>query len=156
VFVSVRGSDDQYNLLTKVIWQYRDIWQSAESSATRRLEAIMGFLDAMLNVGLCLIIGAAAFILIAGFKRVRGQDASLTDPQRAMRGDIYMSILWSGGLLVQLSSLLRHMPHPGAYSLSWLSLAGFASMVFICGAFVGRLLLRLEIRRRQERVGVLS
>lgn len=110
----------------------------------------MDFLQSMISVGLCLMLGAAAFIAISGFKRVRGEDANISDFQRGMRGDICMTVLWSGGLLVQLSSLLRHMPPPVTYNLSWLSLAGFASMVFICGAFTGRLLLRLEMRRQQR------
>ena len=110
----------------------------------------MDFMQSMVSLGLCLMLGAAAFTAISGLKRVRGQDASLTDFQRGMRGDLCMAVLWSGGLLVQLSGLLRHMPSPGTYSLSWLPLAAFASMVFICGAFIGRLLLRLEIRRQQR------
>jgi hypothetical protein len=73
------------------------------------MEAAM---DLMISVGLCLMLGAAAFTAVSGFKRVRGRDASLTDFQRGMRGDICMAILWSGGLLVQLSSLLRHMRRP--------------------------------------------
>lgn len=126
-----------------------------EECASGAMEAAMDFLQSMISVGLCLMLGAAAFTAVSGFKRVRGQDASLTDFQRGMRGDICMAVLWSGGLLVQLSSLLRHMPSPGTYNLSWLSLAGFASMVFICGAFIGRLLLRLEVRR-QQRAGAMS
>jgi hypothetical protein len=114
------------------------------------MEAAMDFLQSMISVGLCLMLGAAVFTAIAGFKRVRGHDANITDFQRGMRGDICMAILWSGGLLVQLSGLLRHMPSPGTYNLSWISLGGFASMVFICGASIGRLLLRLEIQRQQR------
>jgi hypothetical protein len=37
------------------------------------------------------------------------------------------------------------------YNLSWISFAGFTSMAFICGASIGRLLLRLELRRAECR-----
>jgi hypothetical protein len=111
--------------------------------------------------GLCLIVGACAFLVGIALKTVRqagGQDLRLLDPHPGGRLDLYMGAVWSGMLLVQASSVLRHMQPTGTFNLSWLSLAALAGDIFVCGGFAGRLLLRREMRwykeKRDERLGV--
>jgi len=114
----------------------------------------MDLLEAMLIAGLCLIVGASAFILGAMLKaarQARRHDRHFVDPRRGERLDIYLGTLWIGMLLLQFSSLLRHMQPPGIFNLSRIALAGFGSAVFVCGVYAGRLLLRLEIRRSEQR-----
>jgi len=110
----------------------------------------MDYLEMMMIAGLCLMGLAAAFIFRAIFKtaKLRREGQRYSPP--GARLDLYLGALWSGLLLVQLSSLVRHMEPPGPHNLSWLSLTGFASIVFLCGAYAGRLSLRMEIQRQQS------
>jgi hypothetical protein len=124
------------------------------------MEAMMVFADAMTIAGLCLIVAACAFLLGITLKTVKqagGQDLRLVDPHPGGRLDLYMAAVWSGMLLVQASSIVRHMQPAGTFNLSGLSLAALAGELFVCGVFAGRLLLRREIRwykeKRAERIG---
>jgi hypothetical protein len=127
---------------------------SLKAAPRNGVEAMMNFLDAMTGAGLCLIVGACAFLLGITLKTVRqagGQDLRLLDPHPGARLDLYMGIVWSGMLLVQASSVLRHMQPTGTFNLSWLSLTALAGDIFVCGVFAGRLLLRREMRWSKEK-----
>lgn len=108
----------------------------------------MDSLEIMMNAGLCLIVGTAAFVLRAIIKTTKLRRAGQRVTYPGDRVDMYMAILWGGIFLVNLSSLIRHMQSPGPQNLSWLSLTGFASVAFVLGVYAGRLLLRMEIRRQ--------
>jgi len=62
-----------------------------------------------------------------------------------------MSVVWTGMLLVQASSLLLHLELDGSRKLPQFSLMPTAAVLFICGVFAGRLLLRRELRLAERR-----
>jgi hypothetical protein len=103
--------------------------------------------------GLCVILGATAFVVWAGFNPAARQDprAMHDDTRVGERLDRFMATLWGGSLLLQLGSILRHVSSTDTFNMSWLSLAGFASVIFMCGGFACRLLLRVELRRYREK-----
>jgi hypothetical protein len=106
--------------------------------------------EAMMIAGLCLIVAAAAVLVVTWAKTVRhaGEPAfRLGDAQRALRLDLYMAVVWTGMLLVQLSNVLLHVQTGSTHNISRLSWIALAGALFVCGAFTGRLLLRLEMRR---------
>jgi predicted branched-subunit amino acid permease len=114
----------------------------------------MDLLEAVQIAGLAIEVGAAAFlvwILSKTIKQAGGQYGRTADPRDGWRLDLFMGIVWSGMLLVQLPSIIRHLPPPAAYHLSWLSLSSIAGVMLICGGFAGRLLLRLEMRRYEQK-----
>ena len=114
----------------------------------------MDLLEAVQVAGLAIEVGAAAFlvwILWKTIKQAGGQYRRTADPRDGWRLDLFMGIVWSGMLLVQLPSIIRHLPPPAAYHLSWLSLSSIAGVMLICGGFAGRLLLRLEMRRYEQK-----
>lgn len=120
----------------------------------------MDLLDAVMIAGLCLAVGACAFLLTTQLglaKPTGGQDVHLERARRGEHLDLYMGAVWSGFLVVQATSIFHHVQLGGMIKLSLLSLAAFAADVFICGGFAGRLLLRRELRlakeRREERNG---
>lgn len=107
----------------------------------------MNLLDDAMLAGIGLAVGACAFLIAAQLRdRQAGQDPVAQNARRARRLELYLGIVWSGFLVVQISSILHHLEPDGTMTFSWLSLAAFASVVFICGGFAGRLLLRREMR----------
>jgi hypothetical protein len=116
-------------------------------------EAMMVFVEAMMIAGLCIIAGAAGFLLVNGLKARRGAGGQdlLADEQRGARLDLYMCFVWSGMLLVQASNILLHRDPGGTYHLSSLTLAATAGQILACGVFAGRLLLRRELRWIKEK-----
>jgi hypothetical protein len=56
-----------------------------------------------------------------------------------------MGAVWAGFLIVQATSVFHHLQLDGTIEFSLLSLAALAAVLFICGAFAGRLLLRREM-----------
>ena len=110
----------------------------------------MDFLEGTLTAGLFLVVISAVLIVVAVLRVAKQTRASGHRAQIGERQDIYLGVLWTGLLLMQLSSLIRQMESPNPHSLSLLSVAGFASAVFLCGGFAGRLTLRMELRRRGQ------
>jgi hypothetical protein len=104
----------------------------------------MDFLETMVIVGLCLMVGAATFILVAGFK----QDASLTNSRRGMHGDICMAILW--GASGAINRPRECMTSPGSRSRgspAWLLFVAHRSGGYCCvWSCVARVPLRLARR----------
>jgi hypothetical protein len=118
------------------------------------VEIMMDMLDAVMIAGICIAVGAGVFLLSTQWqiaKRAGGQDVHLDSTRRGERLDLYMGVVWSGLLLVQVTNVLHHMQHDGTLRLSLLSLAAAAGAVFVCGAFAGRLLLRREMRLGEEK-----
>ena len=112
----------------------------------------MSLLDDVMLAGIGLALGACAFLIAAQLRdKQAGQDPVAANARRARRLDLYMGVVWSGFLLVQISNILRHRQPDGAMTFSSLSLAAFAGVVFLCGGFAGRLLLRREMRLAEER-----
>lgn len=109
--------------------------------------------DAMLVVAMCVIIGCAfvAGRTIWATIRADRQELRRISDVRGQRLDLYMGLVWSGMLLVQASSILRHMGPGGSYNLSSLAVGATASNIFVCGVFAGRLLLRREMRLVKEK-----
>jgi hypothetical protein len=105
--------------------------------------------SAMTIAGLCVMLAGSTFLFISGLKaRRRG---TLRDYHSSGQFDLYMAFVWSGLFLVQLNSILLHW-EPGAIQhLSALTWAGTGGTVFSCGVFTGRLLLRWEMRRQEDR-----
>lgn len=118
----------------------------------------MDFPDVVMLAGICLSVGACALLVTAQLrtaKQAGAQDVHLESAERSERLDLYMGAVWSGFLVVQATSVFHHVQRDGTIKFSWLALAAFAAVVFICGAFAGRLLLRRDMRsekkRREER-----
>ena len=112
----------------------------------------MNLLDDVMLAGIGLMLVACAFLIAAQLRdRQAGHGPVAANARRARRLESYLGIVWSGFLLVQISNILHHIEPDGTMKLSWLSLTSFASVVFICGAFAGRLLLRREMRLDKER-----
>lgn len=114
----------------------------------------MDLLDAVMIAGICLAVGACAFLLTTQLriaKQAGGQDAHLESARRGERLDLYMGAVWSGFLVVQITNIFHHIQLDGTIKLSSLSLAAFAAVVFVCGAFAGRLLLRRQMRLDKEK-----
>jgi hypothetical protein len=107
-----------------------------------------------------LTVGAFAFFLATQLgiaKRAGGQNVHLESARRGERLELYMGAGWSGILVVLATNIFHHIQLDGTINLSLLSLAAFVAVVFICGAFARRLLLRREMRldkeKREERNG---
>ena len=108
----------------------------------------MDFLDVVMIAGICLSVGACAFLITAQLrtaKRTGAQDVHLENARRGERLDLYMGAVWAGFLIVQATSVFHHLQLDGTIEFSLLSLAALAAVLFICGAFAGRLLLRREM-----------
>jgi hypothetical protein len=113
---------------------------------------MMHFADALLIAGICVIL-ACAFLLgtvLWAAWRSGGQELRRTD-DRGRRQDLYLGAVWSGMLLVEASSIFRHIEPGGSYNLSSLTVAATAGEIFVCGVFAGRLLLRREMRWYKEK-----
>jgi hypothetical protein len=122
------------------------------------MEIRMDLLDVIMIAGICLSVGACAFLIRAQLrsaKRAGAQDIHLENARRAERLDLYMGAVWTGFLVVQTTSIFHHVQLDGTFRFSLLSLSAFAAVVLICGGFAGRLLLRREMRldksKREER-----
>jgi hypothetical protein len=127
------------------------------------VEATMNVPEDVMIAGLCLIAAMGAVLAGAwwkAFKQGHGPDLHLDYPRRGTRLDLYMTLVWSGMLLVQASNVLLHVQDGSTHNLSRLSWTGLAASIFVCGVFAGRLLLRLEMHRynetRDEPVGRIS
>ncbi|HEY1506305.1 MAG TPA: hypothetical protein VGF92_18515 [Stellaceae bacterium] len=118
----------------------------------------MDIADVMLIVALSVIIGSAFIVgkSIRATLRADRQELRRIGEDRGQRLDLYLGLVWSGMLLVQASSVLRHMGPGGSYDLSSLAAAATAGNIFVCGVFAGRLLLRREMRLAKERREVQS
>jgi hypothetical protein len=113
---------------------------------------MMAFVQAMMTAGLCVLVGAAGFVLVTAVKRVRQPGGlRLTDDQRRVRLDWLMAVIWSGMLLVQIGNVILHQDPGGTYHLTSLTLVATGGEIFVCGVFAGRLLLRQELRRLKEK-----
>lgn len=115
----------------------------------------MDLANLLLDAGLGVMVVAA---LIAGKAiwtdlRASGAELPLRRRDNGLRLDLYLGLVWSGMLLVQAGNILLHLDSGGIRNISSLTAAGTASTVFVCGAFAGRLLLRLELRRYRETHG---
>jgi uncharacterized membrane-anchored protein YhcB (DUF1043 family) len=109
----------------------------------------MTFLEVMGTAGLCLTVVAGAFIVRAGLKAAKQraeQYRQLPEVYPGMMVDAYMVLLWSGTLMTQVSNILLHVESGGIYRVVPLMWIGTASVLFMCGLFAGRLLMRLEMR----------
>jgi hypothetical protein len=112
----------------------------------------MNLLDDAMLAGIGLMLGACAFLIAAQLRdKQAGLDPVAANARRARRLESYLGIVWSGFLLVQISNILHHLEPDGTMKFSWLSLAAFVGVVFICGGSAGRLLLRREMRLDKER-----
>ena len=112
----------------------------------------MDFLNAIQIAGLCLMLGAAAFLVVNARRTIRQAgrpDLRVADPRSGWRLDVLMAMVWSAMLLVQLPSIVRHLPPPATYHLSWLSLSSIASVIFVCGGFAGRLVGSRDVARQK-------
>ena len=111
------------------------------------LGAMMDLIDLVMLAGIGLALGACAFLIAAQLRdKPAGQDPVAAKARRARRLDVYLAVIWSGFLAVQITNILHHLAPDGTMKLSRLSLTAFAGVVFICGGFAGRLLLRREMR----------
>lgn len=111
----------------------------------------MDLANLLLDAGLVVAVVAA---LIAGRAiwtalRASGQELLLAKRNNGLRLDLYLGLVWSGMLLVQAGNILLHRDADGFRHISSLTLVATAATVFVCGAFAGRLLLRLEMRRHR-------
>ena len=103
---------------------------------------------ALIIVGICGALGGCAFLVVNELKARRTGEQSFH--QRAARLEWYMSFVWSGMFLVQLSSILLHWEAGAIFHVSPVTWAAAAGSIFICGLFTGRLLLRREMHLHRE------
>ena len=80
----------------------------------------MDLLDAVMIAGICLAVGACAFLLTTQLviaRQAGGQGVHLESTRRGERLDLYMGAVWSGCLLVQASSIFHHIQLGGTIKL---------------------------------------
>jgi hypothetical protein len=109
----------------------------------------MNLIDTIMIAGLCLSLGACALLITAQLRtarRVGAGEFHLEKARRSERLDWCMGAVWTGFLVVQATNVFHHVELDGSIKFSLLSLAAFAGVVFICGGFAGRLLLRRDLR----------
>jgi hypothetical protein len=120
------------------------------------MEMTMVFLDAVMIGGIGMAVVACACLIrmqLKSLKQAGGHEVHLEPTRRGERLDLYMAIVWSGFLLVQVTSILHHIQSDGSFQFTSLSLVAFAAVVFVCGGFAARLLLRREMRLYEEKRG---
>jgi len=113
----------------------------------------MNLPDTVMIAGLCVAVTACAFLLVARLRSARQSaepDIHLASTRRSARLDQYMGMVWSGFLLVQGAQIFNHLRPDGTAQLSLLSMGAAAGVVFVCGGFAGRLLLRREMRQQAK------
>jgi hypothetical protein len=110
----------------------------------------MNSASAITIAGICVMVIGAAALLFSGLKAKRAGAPMGT------RLDVYMACVWTGMLMVQMSSIVLHWDPVAIYHLSPLTLSATAGNIFVCGVFAGRLLLRREMRLLKERQELLS
>lgn len=107
--------------------------------------------NAMLIAGMCVMVACAFIVGRSIWTTLRASGQELRRRRdNGLRLDLYLAFVWSGMLLVQASSILRHIEPGGSFNLSSLAVAATIGNIFVCGGFAGRLLLRLEMRRYRE------
>lgn len=109
----------------------------------------MDLIDIIMIAGLGLSLGACTLLVRAQLRTARqvgAREVQLEEALRSERLDWYMGAVWSGFLVVQATNVFHHVQVDGTIKFSLLSLAAFAGVVFICGGFAGRLLLRRDMR----------
>lgn len=114
----------------------------------------MDFADALLIAGMCVMVVCAFIVgrMIWTTLRADGEELRLRNINNdGRRLDLYLGLVWTGMLLVQASSILRHVQPGGIQNLSTLTVAATAGDIFICGVVAGRLLLRREMRWLNEK-----
>jgi hypothetical protein len=111
------------------------------------------FLETLMVAGICVMIGGCAFLLATVLRATKsaGSDFRPMDYHPGGRLDLCMGLVWSGMLLMLASNVFLHSGPGRTYNLSGLTLAATAGNIFVCGIFAGRLLLRREMRRHEER-----
>lgn len=99
-----------------------------------------------------MIAGLAALVVgILLTATVKARAGDLAGPPGGIL-DLFMIFVWGGMALMQAANIILHKQSHELYKVSALTWAGSAAVLFMCGGFVGRLLLRLELRRyRQKR-----
>lgn len=111
----------------------------------------MNLVDATLIGSISMMVVAGVFLLRTKFRGAGGRGRRPTDGYLSWELDLWMALFWMGMLLMQLSQIWLHWDPIWIYHLSPLTFAATACALFACGVFAGRLLLRLEIRRYQEK-----
>jgi hypothetical protein len=110
----------------------------------------MNSASTIIIAGICVMLVGAGALLFAGLRAKR------TGAPMGTRLDVYMACVWTGMLMVQMSSIVLHWEPAAIYHLSPLTLSATAANIFVCGIFAGRLLLRREMRLQKERQELLS
>ena len=115
----------------------------------------MDWADLLLDAGLGVAVVAAVIGGRAIWTTLRASGDELLRRQRdnGLRLDLYLGLVWSGMLLAQAGNLLLHRESGGFRNISSLTFVASAGTVFVCGAFAGRLLLRLEMHRNKAAHG---
>lgn len=110
----------------------------------------MNSASTIIIAGICVMLVGAGALLFTGLRAKRAGAPMGT------RLDVYMAFIWTGMLMVQMSSIVLHWEPVAIYHLSPLTLSATAGNIFVCGIFAGRLLLRREMRLQKERQEFLS
>lgn len=100
--------------------------------------------------GLCLVVAGVLlscrqYLLSARSLRKSGDRA----PDRyidGVRHDLYQGAVWLGVALILVSQIAQQLERGAPVQEMALSLAAGAGMVFICGLYAGRLMLRRQLR----------
>jgi hypothetical protein len=109
----------------------------------------VNLIDAIMMGGLVLILGACTLMVgTALWERRTGKTtpAATIDDHPGTRLDLYLCLVWSGMVLVQVSNIALHIQERAIQNVSGLGWLGTAGTISACGVFLGRLLLRREIR----------
>jgi hypothetical protein len=112
-------------------------------------KAIMMLAQDLLIAGVCLVVVAAALAIPAGLRAAKQRAEhyrQLPEEYPGLMGDVFGALIWSGMLMIELSSILLHAEPGGIYRVVPLMWVGTAAAVFICGLFAGRLMMRWEMR----------
>lgn len=117
----------------------------------------MTLTEDIMIAGIGLMVVASALLVPVGLKAAKRRAEhyrQLPKEYPGLTGDVYLLLVWSGMLIVQISNILLHAEPGGIYRVVPLMWVGTAAAVFICGLYSGRLMMRLEMRaykaRREE------
>lgn len=110
----------------------------------------MTLAEDIMMAGLGMVVVAFALFVGAALKTAKQRAEwyrQLPEEYPGLMLDVCMLVLWGGMLLSQISNILYHAESGGIYRVVPLTWVASAAAVFICGAYAGRLMMRLEMRR---------
>ena len=109
----------------------------------------MAFAEDLMFAGLGVMVVAVVLFVFGALKAARKRaehHRNLPEEYPGQMLDAYMLLIWSGLLLSQISNILFHEEPGGIYRVIPLMWIGTGADVAIVGVYIGRLMMRWEMR----------